>query len=309
MENKYRKQIFPFVELEGQNDLKLAIILNLIDPKINGVLIRGEKGTGKSTAVRGIEELLSRNGRDMKVVELPINATEDRVVGTLDIEKILKNGERKLQKGILHEADKNILYIDEVNLLEDFIVDLILDAAAMGVNTIEREGISYSHSSDFVLIGTMNPEEGELRPQLLDRFGLMVDVVSEKDKNIRKNIIKKYLEFSKSPNKFIEKFSNKEKELVEKIYNAKENLENITIDEDILDLIVSISSKLQVDGHRADLTMIRAAIALAAFEGDNIICEKHIERLLPMVYSHRLRKRPFEEIDKSKISSPELLKR
>lgn len=307
MTENSKKQIFPFVQLEGQEELKLAIILNLIDPSINGVLIRGEKGTGKSTAVRGIEEMLSREGKIMKVVELPINATEDRVVGTLDIEKILKEGERKLQKGILYEADKNILYIDEVNLLEDYIVDLILDAAAMGTNTIEREGISYSHSADFVLIGTMNPEEGELRPQLLDRFGLMVNVVSERDAEIRKRIIKKRLEFSKDPESFIENSRDKERELVKKISTAKGNLNRVEIPEEILDLIVSISTKLQVDGHRADLTMIKAAIALAAFEGEEKITKEIIEKLLPLVYSHRLRKRPFEEIDTDRIYDPKLL--
>lgn len=295
------KKIFPFVDLQGQDNLKLAIILNLIDEKISGVLIRGEKGTGKSTAVRGIGELIQRCGGSKKVVELPMNSTEDRLVGSINIEKVLKEGEKVFQPGILYEADNNILYIDEINLLDDYLVDLILDAAAMGVNTVERDGISKIHSSKFTLVGTMNPEEGELRPQLLDRFGLMVEVYSEKDKDLRKNIVKKRLEFDSDPNAYIEKLKDKEAELYKKIIRARENFEEVEVSEEILNKVVETSIDLGVDGHRADITMIRAAKAYAAFLGFDKVDLDHIKTLLPMVYSHRLRKRPFEEINTDKI--------
>ncbi|UTC67222.1 MULTISPECIES: ATP-binding protein [unclassified Treponema] len=290
------KKIFPFVQIEGQEDIKLAIILNLICPSISGVLIRGEKGTGKSTIVRGIGELMQRQGENLKVVELPINATEDRVAGSIDIEKVLKTGEKVLQKGILAEADGNILYADEINLLEDYIVDLLLDAAAMGVNTIERDGISYSHSSKFILIGTMNPEEGELRPQLLDRFGLLVDVKSERDGLLRKEIIKKRLVFENNPEEFINGSYNEEKNLVSKIKEAQKRFPHIKTEDEILDLVVSLSTSLNVDGHRGDLTLVRAAKAYAAFQEKDEVTKDDIIRLAQMVYSHRLRKKPFEEI-------------
>ena len=280
------KQIFPFVQIEGQEDIKLAIILNLICPAISGVLIRGEKGTGKSTIVRGIGELMQRQGENLKVIELPINATEDRVAGSIDIERVLKTGEKVLQKGILAEADGNILYADEINLLEDYIVDLLLDAAAMGVNTIERDGISYSHSSKFILIGTMNPEEGELRPQLLDRFGLLVDVKSEKDGHLRKEIIKKRLAFENDPVEFINSSHKEEKDLISKIKEAQKIFPDIKVGDDILDLVVSLSIGLNV-----------AAKAYAAFQERDEVTKGDIIRLAQMVYSHRLRKKPFEEIN------------
>lgn len=295
------KKIFPFVEIEGQDDLKLAILLNLIDRNISGVLIRGEKGTGKSTAVRGIGDLLQRHNQGIKVVELPVNATEDRVVGSINIEQVLKSGEKKFEPGILKEADGNILYIDEVNLLEDHIVDLLLDAAAMGVNTVEREGISYSHPSKFVLIGTMNPEEGELRPQLLDRFGLIVDIKSEEDIGVRKEIIRKRLSFEEDFQGFIRSAEEKEDELIKKIHDAKARRRKVKVGDDILESVARISLELKVDGHRGDLTMIRAAEAYAAFLGDGEVKKEHILRLLPMVYAHRLRKKPFEEIQVDKL--------
>ncbi|MGI5083788.1 ATP-binding protein [Treponema putidum] len=291
------KKIFPFVQIEGQEDIKLAIILNLICPEISGVLIRGEKGTGKSTIVRGIGDLMQRHGESLKVVELPINATEDRVAGSIDIERVLKTGEKVLQKGILAEADGNILYADEINLLEDYIVDLLLDAAAMGINTIERDGISYSHSSKFILIGTMNPEEGELRPQLLDRFGLLVDVKSEKDGALRKEIIKKRLAFETDPVEFINSSYQEEKKLVSKIKEAQKHFPYIKVRDEILNLVVSLSIGLNVDGHRGDLTLVRAAKAYAAFRERDEVTKDDIIRLAQMVYSHRLRKKPFEEIN------------
>ena len=182
---------YPFCALVGQEMMKEAIVLNMIDPGLGGVLIRGQKGTAKTTAVRGIPDLMP----DMKVVEIPANATEDRVAGSIDIEAALKDGEKRLEAGLLWEADGNVLYVDEINLLDDHLVDLLLDAAATGLNTVEREGISYTHSSRFVLIGSMNPEEGNLRPQLLDRFGMVVDVKAEEEVERRVQIIKNRLAF------------------------------------------------------------------------------------------------------------------
>lgn len=189
------KKIYPFSAIVGQEQMKTALILNVVNPRLGGVLIRGEKGTAKSTAVRALAEVLP----DTRVVDLPVSATEDRVAGTLDIEYALQHGEKRFEPGILAQADQNILYVDEVNLLDDHIVDILLDSAAMGVNTVEREGISYSHPARFTLVGTMNPEEGDLRPQLLDRFGLVVEVAGEEDVNNRVEVIRRRLDFEADP--------------------------------------------------------------------------------------------------------------
>lgn len=292
--------LFPFTAIAGQEELKLALILNLIDPKIGGVLIRGEKGTGKSTAVRSIETL-DLDKEFMKVIELPINATEDRVVGSIDIESAIKKGEKEFQPGLLADADKNILYVDEINLLNDYIVDILLDSAAMGVNIVEREGISHSHPARFILIGTMNPEEGDLRPQLLDRFGLAVDVISEDDPNMRIEIIKRRMDFEEDKSGFIKSYEVETQKLSEKIIDSQNRLSHVQLPDSILELVVNLGIQLEVDGHRADITLIRAGKALAAFNGDEEVKSSHIESLVPMVYSHRLRRLPFEEISQDKL--------
>ncbi|MFS0659857.1 AAA family ATPase [Niallia alba] len=194
------KHRYPFTAIVGQENMKLAILLNIINPNIGGVLIKGEKGTAKSTAVRSISDLMD----GLKVVDLPLSITEDRLLGTLDMEYAIKHGEKKFEPGILYYADNNILYVDEINLLDDSIIDSLLDVAAMGVNTIERDGISHSHSSRFILVGTMNPEEGEIRPQLLDRFGLSVDVFGEKNVKDRMLVIERRLAFENNPSAFIQ---------------------------------------------------------------------------------------------------------
>lgn len=200
--------IYPFTALVGQNQMKLALLLNAVDPRVGGVLIQGDKGTAKSTAVRGLAKVLPmhRDGTPMKVVDLPLHCTEDRLVGTLDIERILQEGKQKFSPGILFEAHENILYVDEVNLLEDYLVDTLLDVAAMGVNRVEREGISHSHPSRFILVGTMNPEEGAIRPQLLDRFGLSVTVKAETDVALRMEVLRRRLAFEDTPQAFIESY-------------------------------------------------------------------------------------------------------
>lgn len=327
MENK--KILYPFTAIVGQEKMKEALILNIINPALGGVLIRGEKGTAKSTLVRGVanltaereemecefhcnpekreemceeclekirtnNELKKKNGK-MKVINLPVSATEDRVIGTLDIEYAIKNGEKRFEKGILANANRNILYVDEINLLDDNIVDILLDSAAMGVNTIEREGISFSHPSKFILVGTMNPEEGDLRPQLLDRFGLVVDVIGEQDSEKRVELIKRRLKFEENPEKFSKGYENEEKDLKNKIENAKNILKNIICDDEMYKIVAKICIELGVDGHRADISIIKTAITIAAFEGRKCVEKDDILKAATLCLPHRMRKTPFED--------------
>jgi len=321
--------IFPFTAIVDQDEMKLALILNVIDPSIGGVLIMGEKGTAKSTTVRALADLLPeievikgcrfncspegpfcsdclekiKNGNNletekkkMRVVELPLGVTEDRVVGTLDIEHAIKKGEKRFEPGILAEANRNFLYIDEVNLLEDHIVDLLLDSAAMGINTVEREGISFTHPARFILVGTMNPEEGELRPQLLDRFGLCVQVNSLRDKSLRIEVLKRKAEFDDDPEGFLRKWEPEQKKLLEKILKAKDNLKKVEIEDEALSLVVEITSELNLDGHRADIVMLKSARAYTAFNGREKITSEEIKKVAPLALRHRLKRLPFEDI-------------
>lgn len=327
---KNKKRLYPFTAIVGQENMKKALILNIINPNLGGVLIRGEKGTAKSTAVRAFEELLperdevegcifgcnpcdvstmcdkclekneegedfSRKKGKMKVIDLPVSATEDRVVGTLDIEYAIKKGEKKFEPGILAMANRNILYVDEVNLLDDHIVDVLLDSAAMGVNTIEREGISYTHPANFILVGTMNPEEGDLRPQLLDRFGMVVDVVGEMNIENRVEVIKRRLEYEEDSEEFALKWEPKQKELREKMLNAIKILKDVKCDDDMYRTAAKISIELGVDGHRADISMIKTAKTVAAFEGKLQVENDHMLEAASLVLPHRMRRRPFEE--------------
>ena len=325
-----RNNLYPFTAIAGQEDMKLALILNLINPSIGGVLIRGEKGTAKSTAVRGLVHLaaemdcvegcrfrcllgdatflceecrkkisdgikLSSVKNRKKVVELPVSATEDRVVGTLDIEKAIKYGKKEFEPGILAQANNNILYVDEVNLLDDHVVDILLDSAAMGVNTVEREGVSFSHPSRFILIGTMNPEEGDLRPQLLDRFGLVVNVIGERDIQTRKEIVKRRIEYEKDKVGFSEAYLTKEQKTREDILRAQSALSDVAINDDIYDIVAEIGIKLEVDGHRADIAVIKTATTIAAYMGETSVTKSHIEKAACLALPHRMRKHPFEE--------------
>ncbi len=321
-----KKAYFPFTAIVGQEKMKRALILNLINPALGGVLIKGEKGTAKSTAVRALTEVLPERTeaegcpfscdpddrscmcdscrskkeiiavkRRMRVVDLPVSATEDRVVGTLDIEKALKTGEKHFEPGILADANRNILYVDEINLLDDHVVDVILDSAAMGVNTVEREGVSFSHPAKFVLVGTMNPEEGDLRPQLLDRFGLVVDVRGETDINMRTEVVKRFLEYENDPEAFLEKWRPEQEKLCDKISSAKELVKNVSYSDDILRLAAEISVSLGVDGHRADISMIKTACANAAYEGRSSVSKEDMKLAAELVLPHRMRRKPFEE--------------
>ncbi|MGH7861393.1 MAG: ATP-binding protein [Candidatus Dormibacteraceae bacterium] len=320
---------FPFTAIVGQERMKLALMLNAINPSIGGVLIRGEKGTAKSTAVRALARLLPEqqvvtgcrfgcnpedrenlctecrerlqagedplpgSSRRMRVVELPINASEDRVVGTIDLEAALREGSRRFEPGVLAEANRNILYVDEVNLLDDHIVDVLLDAAAMGVNVVEREGVSVMHPSRFILVGTMNPEEGELRPQLLDRFGLCVDVEGIRDLDSRVEIVEQRAAWEDDPVGFYASNEPGEAGLRRAIGEAIAHHPEVTISRDILRLIAQLSIALEVDGHRSDLVCARAAQASAAYERALEVGPKHVSDVAEMVYAHRLPAVPF----------------
>ena len=322
MENAY-----PFTAIVGQEQMKLALILNLINPALGGVLIRGEKGTAKSTAVRGLTELLEQvqvsegcpfhcrpdygelcadcrekqeRGKlrtvpyTRRVVELPVSSTEDRVVGSLSMEQAIKKGEKVFEPGLLAQANGNILYVDEVTLLDDHIVDVLLDSAAMGVNTVEREGVSYSHPARFVLVGTMNPEEGDLRPQLLDRFGLVVEIRGEQDISLRAELIRRRLEFEAAPEDFCRKWESEQAALREKVRLAQSRLAEVTIPDSLYRDAARIGVALQVDGHRSDITLLKAACTLAAFEGAAEASREHLIRVAPMVLTHRMRRLPFD---------------
>ena len=322
--------LFPFVSIVGQDDMKKALLLNIIDPGIGGVLIKGEKGTAKSTAVRSLDRILpsrtvvsgcrfgcdpSRKDRlcpeciskleageelipvnmPTKVVELPLSSTEDRVAGTMDIEHVLKTGEKRFEPGVLAQANGNLLYVDEVNLLDDHIVDLLLDSAAMGVNYVEREGVSFSHPSRFVLVGTMNPEEGELRPQLLDRFGLSVDVKADKDVAKRMEIVRRRIAFDMDPEGYSKDTAKESDELRFRLEEARGLLPSVEVDDTILGSIVAVTTNFGIDGYRADITMMKAAKANAAYEGRTAVTKDDVRAVAPLVLSHRMRRKPFEE--------------
>lgn len=321
--------IFPFTAIVGQEQMKLALMLNVINPTIGGVLIMGEKGTAKSTAVRALAELLPemtvakacsfncdpigflctscrdvlaedghlhQEKRRMRVVELPLGITEDRLVGSLDIEHAIKQGEKKFEPGILAEANRNFLYVDEVNLLEDHIVDLLLDAAAMGVNTVEREGVSFVHPARFILVGTMNPEEGDLRPQFLDRFGLCVRISSIQDRGARKEILKRRAAFDADPEAFIERERDEQLALSQSISRAQQRLQDIAFPDEVLEKIVEITAALSLDGHRGDIVIMRTAQALAALRDKSFITTEDIRDAASLALRHRMKRLPFEEI-------------
>lgn len=271
--------------------MKKGLLLNLVNMSLGGVLILGEKGTAKSTAVRALADLMP----GLRVVNLPVSATEDRVVGTLDIEHAVREGEKRFEPGLLAAAHGHILYVDEINLLDDAIVDALLDAAAMGVNTVEREGISHSHPSRFVLIGTMNPEEGELRPQLLDRFALSVEVNGEREVTNRMEVIRRRLAFESDPVQFRRTYEKEQAELRRRVERARELLQRIEPSEDLLVWTATVGIRLGVDGHRADIMLMKTAMALAAFQGRTRIVPEDMVEAAMMVMPHRMRKRPFEE--------------
>lgn len=279
--------VFPFAAVEGQETVKKALIWNVVNPLIGGVLISGEKGTAKSTLVRGLAVLLP----GMKVVELPLNVTEDRLVGTLDLERAIKEGKKFFEPGILQKADGNILYVDEVNLLSENIVNCLLEVSASGVNRVEREGISYSHPSRFVLVGTMNPEEGMLRPHFLDRFGLYVEVKGLEDPVLRTEVIKRRLEYERDPAGYVKKWQEKSEEIRASIARARDRLKQVQVTEHVMKLAGEMAEKENCAGHRAEITIVETSKAIAALCGRNYITIEDIKEAARYALPHRVRER------------------
>ncbi|GAB2722806.1 VWA domain-containing protein [Nocardia thraciensis] len=284
----------------GQERLQLALILCAVHPGIGGVLVRGEKGTAKSTVVRALAQLLppvvdERGERPARLVELPVGATEDRVVGSLDLERVLRDGEQAFRPGLLAAAHHGVLYVDEVNLLHDHLVDVLLDAAAMGRVHIERDGVSHSHPARFVLVGTMNPEEGELRPQLLDRFGLTVDVAASRDVDVRMAVVRRRLDYEADPAGFAARYSGVDREVAERILGARGRLGEVALDDVELRRIAALCAAFDVDGMRADLVVARTATAHAAWRGSDRVTAEDVRVAAELALPHRRRRDPFDE--------------
>nr|YP_009313026.1 Mg chelatase subunit e [Dermonema virens]SCW21280.1 Mg chelatase subunit e [Dermonema virens] len=326
------RPVFPFTAIVGQEEMKLALILNMIDPKIGGVMIMGDRGTGKSTTIRAIADLLPQiqiiqddlfnshptdtelmsdsvqssieNGENLPIslinvpmVDLPLGATEDRVCGTIDIEKALNEGVKTFEPGLLAKANRGILYVDEVNLLDDHLVDILLDSAASGWNTVEREGISVRHPARFVLVGSGNPEEGELRPQLLDRFGMHAEIRTVKDPALRVQIVEQRSQFDQDPDSCIQEYKEQQTTLKTNISQARDLLDNVNIDFSLRMKISQVCGQLDVDGLRGDIVTNRAAKAFAAYNRRTQVTSEDIRSVITLCLRHRLRKDPLETID------------
>lgn len=333
---------FPFTAIVGQETLKTALLVNAVDPRVGGVLVRGEKGTAKSTAVRALAavlppidvvggcrfscdpgdpeglcdecrerveagEELPVESRRPRVVDLPVSASEDRLVGSLDIEAALKRGERRFETGLLAAANRGILYVDEVNLLDDHLVDTLLDSAAMGVNIVEREGVAFSHPARFMLVGTMNPEEGEVRPQLLDRFGLCADVTGLASPADRVEVLERRAAFEDEPKSFRRRWEPEQRALEASLKKARAALRRVEVPRDVLFFIATVCAECGVDGHRADLTMARGAAAIAALEGRSFATPDDVRRIAPLVLAHRIRRTMFEDVSIDQMSLDTLL--
>ena len=327
-----KRRVFPFTAVIGQEEMKLALLLNVIDPRIGGVMIMGDRGTGKSTTIRALADLLpdidvvagdpynssatdpdlqssevrerlirnesiATEPRQVPMVDLPLGATEDRLCGTIDIEKALSEGVRAFEPGLLAKANRGLLYVDEVNLLDDHLVDVLLDSAASGWNTVEREGISVRHPARFVLIGSGNPEEGELRPQLLDRFGMSVEVRTVRNPELRVQVVDQRTAFDSDPDSFSTAVEANQDALQQRVVDAQQRLDQVSIDDDLRLRISAVCGELDVDGLRGDIVTNRAARALAAFEGRTEVSEEDVARVASCCLRHRLRKDPLEQVD------------
>jgi magnesium chelatase subunit I len=322
---------FPFAAIVGQDEMTLAIQVVAVDPSIGGVLVLGDRGTGKSTAVRALADLLppiqvvkgcpyrcdpaqttnacpvcqardpqskvASERQSVAVVDLPLGATEDRVVGALDLEKALSQGIKQFSPGLLAQAHRGFLYIDEVNLLDDHLVDLLIDVAASGENLVEREGLSVRHPARFVLVGSGNPEEGELRPQLLDRFGLSVQVSTPQNLKLRVDIIKRRDAFEKDPVAFKALWHKENQKLQKRILKARARLAEVTVSDDMLLLCAQLCQRLGTDGLRAELTLLRATRAFAALQGQLTVQTEHLQSMAPLALCHRLRRNPLDDTD------------
>ena len=322
-----REPRFPFTAIVGQTPMKRALLLNAINPRIGGVLVRGKKGTAKSTAVRSLAALLPQvpvmpgcpyscqpgtpqdvchwcqqaartsapSERQVRIVDLPVGATEDRLVGSLDIEQAIKSGEKNFEPGLIASAHRGILYIDEVNLLNDHLVDVLLDAAAMGRNYVEREGVSVSHDAEFMLVGTMNPEEGDLRPQLLDRFGLAVEVDGVFQPVERREVVRRRMAFEASPFEFMDDWADAEHAERERLLSSQQRLSQVVVPDEILELITDICAEYQVDGLRGDIVMYKTASTIAAYEGRTVVDVEDVREAALMALLHRQRRQPFQQ--------------
>lgn len=320
------RPVFPFSAIVGQDELKLALLIAAVDPSIGGVLAFGDRGTGKSTTIRALAALLppikavigcryrcDPADRDslceecrargalkservpVSVVDLPLGATEDRVVGALDLERALAHGEKAFEPGLLARANRGFLYIDEVNLLEDHLVDLLLDVAASGENVVEREGLSVRHPARFVLIGSGNPEEGELRPQLLDRFGLSVEVRTPEELPVRIEVVRRRDAYERDPHGFAARFAKDDKALSRRIVKARESLPSVAVSDMALERAARLCMGLGTDGLRGELTLMRAARAVAALDGASAVSDEHLKRVAAPALRHRLRRNPLDE--------------
>ena len=332
LEKSSERLVFPFTAIVGQDEMKLALSLNVIDPKIGGVIIMGDRGTGKSTTIRAITDILPKikvvkddpfnshptdldlmsedirrlveNGKTIEIIDkkvsmidLPLGATEDRVCGTIDIEKALTEGVKAFEPGLLAKANRGILYVDEVNLLDDHLVDILLDSAASGWNTVEREGISIRHPARFVLVGSGNPEEGELRPQLLDRFGMHSEIRTVRDPELRVKIVEQRSSFDANPQECLNEYKEGQEDFRQRIVKAQEILPNVILDYDLRVKISQVCGELDVDGLRGDIVTNRAAKAYAAYNSRNEVSVQDIQSVITMCLRHRLRKDPLETID------------
>jgi len=321
---------FPFSAIVGQDEMKLALLITAVDPSIGGVLVFGDRGTGKSTAVRALAGLLPKmrvvrdcrygcdpedpedrlcpecrerraqgalksHKADVPVTDMPLGASEDRVVGALDLERALTQGEKSFEPGLLARAHRGYLYIDEVNLLEDHLVDLLLDVAATGENVVEREGLSVRHPARFVLIGSGNPEEGELRPQLLDRFGLSVDITTPTDLETRTEVVRRRDAFERDPEGFAKRYQRKDGHLRRQIETARGQVDAVEVPDAALNRATSLCLRLGTDGLRGELTLMRAARALAALDGDATVADDHLRRVAPTALRHRFKRDPLDE--------------
>ena len=329
---KVERPIYPFTAIIGQEEMKLALILNVIDPRIGGVMIMGDRGTGKSTTIRAVADLLPEikvvagdafnsslddfelmseevksvvlsNGqldsafKKVPMIDLPLGATEDRVCGTIDIEKALTEGVKAFEPGLLAKANRGILYVDEVNLLDDHLVDILLDSAASGWNTVEREGISIRHPARFVLVGSGNPEEGELRPQLLDRFGMHAEIRTVRDPETRVKVVEERSKFDSDPEVTLDAYNDAQVALKQKIVDAQNRLSEVNLSMDLRIKISQVCGTLDVDGLRGDIVTNRAAKAFAAYNGSTEVTVDDIENVITLCLRHRLRKDPLESID------------
>ncbi|MDR2198624.1 MAG: ATP-binding protein [Deltaproteobacteria bacterium] len=338
--------LYPFAAIVGQDRMKLGLILNVVNPTLSGILVRGEKGTAKSTAVRALADILPEievvkgnpfqlspqddlslyaeleralgrepaeevesERRKVRVVELPVGATEDRVVGSLDLERALKSGEKRMEPGLLASAHRGILYVDEVNLLDDHVVDVLLDSAAMGVSTIEREGVSFSHPARFTLVGTMNPEEGELRPQLLDRFGLCVNIEGVRDLESRVLVMERRARFEADPLAFQAEYAKESEELARRVTAARELLPEVEIERGLLFQIAQKCLEVGVDGHRGDIVILKTAKTIAAWNGRRKTEPGDVTEAARLALPHRVRRQPLmavaDSLDRIKSSRGE----